>query len=109
MHVELARARSPRDVHRVVIVHRHVQDRTDIVHIPFRECAPSTRNERLERDDQRAFLEVEEFRPDCLVDCFFFFFLRRLVLKPFEGARRGKLTFLAEHLVVHEYDVCTCH
>src|SRR6266702_6405959 len=69
MHVELARAGRPRDVHRVVVMHRHVQDCADVVHVALRHCAPATRYERLERDDQRAFLQVEEFWPDRLVDC----------------------------------------
>ena len=58
MHVELARARPPRDVHRMIVMRRDVEDSADIVHIAFRDGAPTTRDERFERDDQRAFLEV---------------------------------------------------
>ena len=42
----------------MVVMCRHVEDSADIIHIAFRDGTPTTRDERFERDDQRAFLEV---------------------------------------------------
>lgn len=72
MHVKLAGAVSPRDVHREVVVRGHVQDRANVVQIALRHCrAPRATcrgdDERLERDDQRALFQVEEFRSDRFV------------------------------------------
>ena len=58
----------------MIVMRRDVEDSADIVHIAFRDGAPTTRDERFERDDQSAFLEVKKFRPDRLVDCFLRFF-----------------------------------
>ena len=63
-----ARAGPPLDICRVVFLRRHVQDRADVVYIVLRQCAHATRDQRLERDDQRAFLMIEDFGPDCCVD-----------------------------------------
>ena len=63
-----ARAGPPLDVCRVVVLRRHVHDRADVVYIVLRQCAHATRDQRLERDNQRAFLKIEDFGPDCCVD-----------------------------------------
>lgn len=42
----------------MIVMRRDVEDSADIVHIAFRDGTPTTRDERFERDDQRAFLEV---------------------------------------------------
>ena len=55
----------------MVVMRRDVEDSANIVHIAFRDGASTTRDERFERDNQCAFLEVKEFRPDRLVDCFY--------------------------------------
>ena len=55
----------------MVVIRRHVQDRTDIVQITFRHRAATTASrtddERLEGNDERALLQVEELRSDCFV------------------------------------------
>ena len=60
------------------------------------------RNERLERDDQCALLQVEAFQPDRFVDCKIPLFRQERQSKE----ETGGLTLLAGTLVIHKHNVC---